>query len=64
METQTNFELYFKLITKEIIFIIKILSLEAFKNEIGKNNNLNLEYYIIKKKQIKLTERFEKMQIY
>ena len=61
-----DFDIYFKLIAKEIIFIIKVPSLSYFEKAMSKERvtTIKVEFYMIKKKMIKLSIRLKEHRIF
>ena len=60
-------DLYFKIIAKEIIFIIKVMDKPTLKKQLNDGKNFSqilFDYYIIKKKMIILPQRIKKLKIY
>lgn len=59
-------DLFFKLVAKEIIFVIQVPSHASFEKQLRKKaqTTIKIEYFIIKKKQIKLTERLKEKTVF
>lgn len=57
-----DFDLFFKLITKEIVLVIKMQSRATFLSQ--EPTAINMEFYILKKRQVSLSQRLRDSSAY
>lgn len=59
-----DYDLFFKLIAKEIVLVIKMQSRATFLSQEVKQTAINMEFFILKKRQVSLSVRLRESTVY